>query len=268
MSSRCFPPVPSFGYSRTSRTAAALCAMSAAHRPLSTPPLPRPLLSLLLLLVVVVLLPILAAQRPAKSPSDRPAALLADQQAVLLRYGPGNSDGRSVAILQAVSPIQCGLLCAGHLGCVELRLGPARRCDLLTCADGWVGRLGACYRLNGNILTWTDAENKCQESRSGAHLSSVLSESEMKWLVHMIQRDNLTEAHIGLVHHPDPAEMGSWQFRWSDGRASRFTAWGTNGPRSHPNETKTVSIRAARGGAWVVNTKRRPEKPYVCKYHP
>ena len=196
--------------------------------------------------------------------------LLGGGSAVALRYDASRSDGQQLAVLSALSPVQCGLLCAGQRGCVEVRLGSGGSCSLLGCAAGWLGRLGGCLWLDGGEpLSWPAAEQACGEYRGGAHLSSVLSGAEMRLLTRLANSSGLQDVHIGLVHRPElrPAGSGGWLFRWSDGRRLEFTAWAPNEPSGNSSNTKYGSIRSE-SGVWVVNTNRHVANHFICKYYP
>ncbi|KAF0311663.1 Regenerating islet-derived protein 3-beta [Amphibalanus amphitrite] len=147
-------------------------------------------------------------------------------------------------------------------------LGSGWECSLLGCAGGWAAGLGACYRLSGSPLTWPAAEEACHQQRGGAHLSSVLSDAELRLLSAMTVSAGLAEVHIGLVHRPElTSRPDGWRFRWADGRPMKFTAWANNEPSGDRNNTKYGSLRA-QGAKWVVNVNRHVENRFICKYYP
>lgn len=76
------------------------------------------------------------------------------------------------------------------------------------CTEGWVSFNGRCYLLSDDIITWSQAEKKCQTH--GAHLLVPNNQEELDFISSIVEIQH--SYWIGLVerHHE-----GHWS--WVDG---------------------------------------------------
>ena len=90
------------------------------------------------------------------------------------------------------------------------------------CPEGWLMFGGKCYgHPKDNKLSWADAESYCQSWSAGAHLASVHSAEEQKFV-----QDNFP-GNIWLGGS-DTNKEGSWV--WSDGTSFRYSDWSSGQP--------------------------------------
>merc|ERR1719206_48905 len=92
------------------------------------------------------------------------------------------------------------------------------------CPDGWLMYQGQCYgHPKENKLSWADAESYCQSWSAGAHLASIHSAEEQKFV-----QDNFPQ-NIWLGGS-DASQEGTWV--WSDGTSVVYTNWGPGEPNN------------------------------------
>ena len=93
------------------------------------------------------------------------------------------------------------------------------------CPDGWLMYKGMCYgHPKDNKLSWTDAESFCQSWSAGAHLASIQSAEEQKFV-----QDNFPQ-HVWLGG-TDTSKEGSWE--WSDQTSWVYSDWSSGQPDDH-----------------------------------
>lgn len=93
------------------------------------------------------------------------------------------------------------------------------------CPDGWLVFNGQCYKhQKDNSRNWTDAESICQRWFAGAHLASVQSAEEQRFV-----QDNFPQ-NIWLGGN-DRGKEGTWT--WSDGASWDYSDWGPGNPDNH-----------------------------------
>jgi len=90
------------------------------------------------------------------------------------------------------------------------------------CPDGWLMFKGKCFgHPKDKKLSWADAESYCQSWSPGAHLASIRSAEEQKFV-----QDNFP-GNIWLGGS-DTTEEGRWT--WSDGTAWIYSNWHSGQP--------------------------------------
>ena len=103
-------------------------------------------------------------------------------------------------------------------------------CYVIDCPEKWLMFDSKCYRQPEGIATdWADAESMCQNMSPGAHLASIHSREEQKFV-----EDNFPPTaknpHIWLGGS-DTNEEGSWV--WTDGSSWDYTSWTENEPNNN-----------------------------------
>ena len=84
---------------------------------------------------------------------------------------------------------------------------------------------GKCYGLQKNkLLGWSEAEDFCQRWSAGAHLASIHSSEEHKF----VQENFPPNIWLG---GSDGEKEGSWA--WSDGEPWVYSAWHSGQPDDH-----------------------------------
>jgi len=92
------------------------------------------------------------------------------------------------------------------------------------CPDGWLMYQGQCYgHPKDNMLSWADAESYCQSWSAGAHLASIHSAEEQKFV-----QDNFPQ-NIWLGGS-DASKEGTWV--WSDGTSVIYSNWAPGEPNN------------------------------------
>jgi len=90
------------------------------------------------------------------------------------------------------------------------------------CPDGWLMYQGQCYgHPKDNKLSWADAESYCQSWSAGAHLASIHSAEEQKFV-----QDNFPQ-NIWLGGS-DASQENTWV--WSDGTLWDYIDWSARNP--------------------------------------
>lgn len=96
-----------------------------------------------------------------------------------------------------------------------------------SCEDGWVSHNNYCYRHVKDLLSWGDADIRCQElGGSWSRLVSINSPSENK-LVELMTNNTVSELWIGL--HDVPSE-GIWE--WTDNSAVAYKNFAPGEPNN------------------------------------
>ncbi|XP_060100507.1 dromaiocalcin-1-like [Heteronotia binoei] len=82
-----------------------------------------------------------------------------------------------------------------------------------------------CYEFYGYQLPFEDAEAICQQSRSGGHLASIPSATQMRLMGGYVSQVNQGkgEVWIGLHRHQNSDMARGW--RWTDGSFFSYTNW-------------------------------------------
>jgi len=123
----------------------------------------------------------------------------------------------------------------------------------LDCPEKWLRFGSNCYRFpNGTETEWAQAESNCQRLLAGAHLASIHSVEEQRFVL------NNYPIYIWLGGS-DLNEEGSWV--WTDGSQWDFSAWHTEEPN---NAGEGEDCLVHRGEDWNDNgcSDRRG---FLCK---
>ena len=92
------------------------------------------------------------------------------------------------------------------------------------CPDGWLMYEGKCYgHPKDKKLSWADAESYCQSWSAGAHLASIRSAEEQKF----VQVNFPGNIWLG---GSDTANEGTWT--WSDGTSWIYSDWHSGEPNN------------------------------------
>ena len=86
-----------------------------------------------------------------------------------------------------------------------------------------------CYiRPEGISTDWADAESRCQNLSPGAHLASIHSLEELKFVEDLYPSNRFRHIWLG---GSDTDEEGSWV--WTDGSSWDYTSWDENEPNNN-----------------------------------
>ena len=102
------------------------------------------------------------------------------------------------------------------------------------CPDGWLLYEGQCYGLpKDNKLPWPNAEFYCQSWSAGAHLASIHSAEEQKFV-----RDNFPQ-NIWLGGS-DLSQEDTWV--WTDGTLWNYDDWHPGQPDDYKARQDCASL--------------------------
>ncbi|KAL8222652.1 UNVERIFIED_CONTAM: hypothetical protein K2H54_077787 [Gekko kuhli] len=102
-----------------------------------------------------------------------------------------------------------------------------------------------CYEFYEYPLTFEDAEAACQQSRSGGHLASIVSEAQTQGIgsyLSLVNQDHV-DVWIGLHRSQNSNLANGW--RWTDGNLSKYTSWHPNEPNNLANKEFCVALVTA-----------------------
>uniref|UniRef100_A0A8C3ERF6 Uncharacterized protein n=1 Tax=Corvus moneduloides TaxID=1196302 RepID=A0A8C3ERF6_CORMO len=123
------------------------------------------------------------------------------------------------------------------------------------CQKGWKRYGFHCYLVGSALLTFSEANKTCEQSR--AHLATVESRNEQTFLISLTGLRSEKYFWIGLS---DTEQQGS--FRWTDGETPHFTHWNTAMPgREQGCVVMGTGIAA---GLWDVVSCEKTSN-YLCK---
>ncbi|XP_018427204.1 PREDICTED: secretory phospholipase A2 receptor [Nanorana parkeri] len=114
------------------------------------------------------------------------------------------------------------------------------------CEDQWLPYNRYCYRLQKEKLNWFQASAAC--ATNGGELMQVNSLAHTEFLMHLLQREKVTEAWIGMTSkRKDPVI-----FQWSDGSAVTFTSWQRQEPNISQEDNDLCVSTQTSDGNWKV----------------
>ncbi|EFP03843.1 hypothetical protein CRE_28711 [Caenorhabditis remanei] len=108
------------------------------------------------------------------------------------------------------------------------------------CASGWTrySGTGMCYKLSEYDMSWYKSEEYCWNQRAGAHLASIHSEAESRWLnAQFRDKYGQMDAWIGLRRDCDNVT-----YVWTDKSPTDFLWWQPEYPRSEFAEFSCVTL--------------------------
>ncbi|XP_078541765.1 lectin-like [Lissotriton helveticus] len=121
--------------------------------------------------------------------------------------------------------------------------------------DGWSMRSSVYYKYIPTHKTWVEAEIYCQNLTPTAHLASVHSLEENRFIQELIY----DSAWIGASDcYKDRT------FMWTDGSQFNFQAWYTKEPNNYGGREPCVHFNFARPGSWN-DAPCSLALPFVCK---
>ncbi|CAH2273666.1 Hypothetical predicted protein [Pelobates cultripes] len=151
------------------------------------------------------------------------------------------------------------------MGCViftvDVTNGAAVR---ISCPPGWFFYRSHCYAVSKNPASWADAEYDCVSYGHGAHLASIMDDSEAAIIAsHVSANQDAEGVWIGLH---DPEKNGRW--KWTDGSMFNYAAWKTGVPdNAKGKEFCVVLVTGSKYKKWN-DVGCGPVRNYVCKFKP
>eukprot|EP00091_Calanus_sinicus_P011737 TRINITY_DN264_c0_g1_i2.p1 TRINITY_DN264_c0_g1~~TRINITY_DN264_c0_g1_i2.p1 ORF type:complete len:170 (-),score=40.67 TRINITY_DN264_c0_g1_i2:136-645(-) len=128
------------------------------------------------------------------------------------------------------------------------------------CDSGW-SRFGShCYKYFDEAgLAWTAAKERCE--KEGAHLTSIHSEEENKFLASLVPKDAAGETYV-FIGGTDAAAQGT--FVWTDGSAWDYNNWMPGQPDGLPDEDCS-EFNFAQNTLWNDQKCTHPRGKFICK---
>lgn len=123
---------------------------------------------------------------------------------------------------------------------------------------------GRYFKVFSQVLSWHDAKRKCEEM--GGHLAIVTSERENRFLLALVQSENVEQAWLGAT---DEQQEGRWT--WIDGSINDYSNWHRWGPKDRePNNCcggeHYLVIRPSLGGRWCDVAAEDSRSGFICEW--
>ncbi|XP_013399958.1 asialoglycoprotein receptor 2-like [Lingula anatina] len=112
------------------------------------------------------------------------------------------------------------------------------------------------YRLVNVAATWAEAEVNCQLLHPEAHLATVESENENKFILGLIKK----EKKVTWFGGSDAVTEGQW--RWWNKKLFTYTNWGAGQPDDHKTGEDCVDILT--DGKWN-DSPCNYKRPFICE---
>ncbi|XP_069621603.1 regenerating islet-derived protein 4-like [Ranitomeya imitator] len=150
------------------------------------------------------------------------------------------------------------------LGCLVLGVSLSEGAPRSSCPSGWFFYKSHCYGYFRFRLPWSEAEFECVSYGHGAHLASIIDDSEASIIgSHVAAYSPNVDVWIGLH---DPEQNRRW--KWNDGSMYNYRSW-KNGEPNNLNDaeycgelTKETTFRQ-----WN-DAPCKEQNHFVCKYKP
>ncbi|XP_013399969.1 C-type lectin [Lingula anatina] len=117
------------------------------------------------------------------------------------------------------------------------------------------------YRLVNVAATWAEAEIYCQLLHPEAHLATVESQSENKFILGLIKKYTTGPSRTWLGGH-DKATEGQW--KWWNGKSFTYTNWRPGQPNNY--QTGEDCLNTWETGVWS-DLQCDAKHPFVCEIH-
>ncbi|XP_063786510.1 regenerating islet-derived protein 4-like [Pseudophryne corroboree] len=133
-----------------------------------------------------------------------------------------------------------------------------------SCPPGWFFYRSHCYAVSKIPAKWADSEYECVSYGHGAHLASIMDDSEASIIAsHVSASQDSDGVWIGL-HDPD--QNGRW--KWTDGSMFNYLAWKSGVPdNAKGKEFCVVLINGSKYKKWN-DVGCGGLRNYVCKFKP
>nr|DBA31500.1 TPA: hypothetical protein GDO54_007337 [Pyxicephalus adspersus] len=133
-----------------------------------------------------------------------------------------------------------------------------------SCPPGWFFYKANCYGYFRFRLTWAEAEYECTSYGHGAHLASILDESEASIIAsHASAYPAVADIWIGLH---DPEQNRRW--KWNDGSMYNYRSWNSGEPNNHNTNEYCVELATETKYRQWNDAPCVEQNHFVCKYKP
>ncbi|XP_078519019.1 regenerating islet-derived protein 4-like [Lissotriton helveticus] len=133
-----------------------------------------------------------------------------------------------------------------------------------SCPPGWFYYRANCYGYFRFALSWSEAEFECQDYGHGAHLASILDDSEASIIAtHISAYQKSHPVWIGLH---DPEKNRRW--KWNDGSMYNYRAWLGGQPDNHKGDEHCGELSCSGGFLQWNDSSCKQQKHFVCKFKP
>ncbi|XP_073508730.1 regenerating islet-derived protein 4-like [Phyllobates terribilis] len=150
------------------------------------------------------------------------------------------------------------------LGCLVLGVSLSEGAPRSSCPPGWFFYKSHCYGYFRFKLTWSEAEFECVSYGHGAHLASILDDSEASIIAsHVAAYSPNIDVWIGLH---DPEKNRRW--KWNDGSMYNYRLWQTGEPNNTNNVEYCVELTSGTNFRHWNDDPCERENHFVCKYKP
>ncbi|KAM8973844.1 regenerating islet-derived protein 4-like [Pelodytes ibericus] len=151
------------------------------------------------------------------------------------------------------------------IGCFIITVEVAKGASVRSsCPPGWFFYRSHCYAVSKNPASWADSEYECGSYGHGAHLVSIMDDSEAAIIASHVSANQDSEGvWIGL-HDPD--KNGRW--KWTDGSMYNYAAWKSGLPdNAKGKEFCVVLVSGSKYKKWN-DVGCGGLRNYVCKFKP
>ncbi|XP_069502028.1 regenerating islet-derived protein 4 [Ambystoma mexicanum] len=133
-----------------------------------------------------------------------------------------------------------------------------------SCPPGWFYYKANCYGYFRFDASWSEAEFECQDYGHGAHLASILDDSEASIIASHISA--YQKSHPVWIGLHDPEKNRRW--KWNDGSMYNYRSWLPAQPDNNNNAEYCGELSCSSGFHRWNDSVCSHKKHFVCKYKP
>ncbi|XP_075780848.1 C-type lectin BfL-2-like [Pelodiscus sinensis] len=144
----------------------------------------------------------------------------------------------------------------------ERSLQPGSGIKATACSRDWFRYRDHCFKFFSEEVTWSAAEVECQRHHPGAHLASILGDTERNIVADYVTKST-PKNHVWIGLH-NPNKDKTWV--WTDGSVYCYNAWNDGEPNNSGSREYCVEMWTSTGYKKWNDVFCDMKRPYLCKY--